>query len=147
MSYTIRSRQSGEIITLPRIMVNGCDSGRDIYGNMDIRGAFPEVEALENGDEIMVGDDDDIIWWITYGDGYNETESDIDELADEIGEDESAFQLLEREYKIFGRHTSIRALVSDIVSKSIGPCDYEDERRFSIDVIQDIRNTLQGAQS
>jgi hypothetical protein len=140
---------TNKAVSLPAIMCNGVDCSRDIYGNMDIFGSTItavkydtlEDEGADNKSAAEMeceGYDDTrgITWWVNYGNGYNDTNKDVDDLVEEIDEDEEVRD------RMIPNGMSPYQWVSLRVSKGYNGGDYDSERGVAILIIDEIRSEI-----
>ena len=112
----IKIRETGKIKTLSIVDRNGTDYTQDLIGNT---GALIDGQFEREGDtSIYIADQATYDWWNQYIQDYNQTETDVDALAEELG--------IERQI--------IVARISD----NLGG-DYGDDRKCAIQAMDEIR--------
>lgn len=112
----IKIRETGEIKSLIIVDRNGTDWTQDLLGNA---GVLTDGQFEREGDtSIYIADQATYDWWDKYINDYNQTETDIDALADELHID--------------------RQIIVDRVSANQGG-DYADDRSYALQAMDDIR--------
>ena len=112
----IKIRETGEIKSLIIVDRNGTDWTQDLLGNA---GALTDGQFEREGDtSTYVADQATYDWWDKYIKDYEQTERDIDNLAEQLDID--------------------RQIIVDRISANQGG-DYADDRNYAIQAMDEIR--------